>query len=89
MYTAEEAHVGGVGIIVNKAGVVEHIPLWEYNTGIWIVDGIQDQVQSMGAMVIVDHVVDAFRLLIEDDLCNGDIARITPQYGVSVVGMSQ
>lgn len=51
-----------------------------------IIDGIRDQVKSMGAMVTVDQVMDAFMLLIEDDSYNGDIARVTPRYGVPVVG---
>ncbi|KAF9389622.1 hypothetical protein CPB97_011032 [Podila verticillata] len=51
-----------------------------------LIDGIRDKVKSMGIMVTIDQVVDAFMLLIEDDSYNGDIARVTLQYGVSVVG---
>lgn len=40
----------------------------------------------MGALVTVEMVTDAFMLLIEDDSYSGDIARVTPQYGISVLG---
>lgn len=40
----------------------------------------------MGSLVPVEQVIDAFMLLIEDDSYNGDVARITPQYGISVIG---
>ncbi|KAF9926202.1 hypothetical protein FBU30_004161 [Linnemannia zychae] len=51
-----------------------------------ILDGIRELVQSTSALVPVEQVIDAFMLLIEDDSYNGDIARITPQYGISVIG---
>ena len=51
-----------------------------------IIDGIKDMILSMGSLVSVEMVIDAFMLLIEDDSYKGDIARITPQYGISVIG---
>ncbi|KAG0338034.1 hypothetical protein BG004_007393, partial [Podila humilis] len=54
-----------------------------------IIANIKDVVTSMGPLVAVDLVTDAFMLLIEDDQYSGDIARITPAYGVDVIGKSQ
>ncbi|KAF9281695.1 hypothetical protein BGZ88_011447, partial [Linnemannia elongata] len=47
---------------------------------------IKEVVTQMGALVTVEMVTDAFMLLIEDDSYSGDIARVTPQYGISVLG---
>ncbi|KAG0297610.1 hypothetical protein BGZ98_000546 [Dissophora globulifera] len=51
-----------------------------------IISGIKDLVTRMAPLVPVEQVIDAFMLLIEDDSYSGDIARITPKYGVSVIG---
>ncbi|KAK3806780.1 MAG: hypothetical protein J3Q66DRAFT_358459 [Benniella sp.] len=50
-----------------------------------IIEPIREAVEKMG-LVSVEMVTDAFMLLIEDDSCRGDIARITPQYGINVLG---
>ncbi|KAG0317834.1 hypothetical protein BG000_004410 [Podila horticola] len=54
-----------------------------------IIAPIKDVVTSMGPLVTVDMVTDAFMLLIEDDQYSGDIARITPNYGIDVIGKNQ
>ncbi|KAG0344329.1 hypothetical protein BG004_004558 [Podila humilis] len=54
-----------------------------------IIDGSREYIYSLNGMVTVDQVVDAFMLLIEDDSYNGDIARVTPRYGVNVIGRTQ
>ncbi|KAK3815799.1 MAG: hypothetical protein J3R72DRAFT_52379 [Linnemannia gamsii] len=51
-----------------------------------IIEGIKEMILTMGSLVPVEQVIDAFMLLIEDDSYNGDVARITSQYGVSVIG---
>ncbi|KAF9279522.1 hypothetical protein BGZ68_007872 [Mortierella alpina] len=51
-----------------------------------IIEPIKDLVTKMGPLVPVELVTDAFMLLIEDDQYSGDVARITPQYGISVLG---
>ncbi|KAG0260531.1 hypothetical protein BGZ95_004404, partial [Linnemannia exigua] len=51
-----------------------------------IIEPIKEAVSKMGALVTIEMVTDAFMLLIEDDSYSGDIARITPQYGISVLG---
>ncbi|KAG0315063.1 hypothetical protein BGZ99_007693 [Dissophora globulifera] len=51
-----------------------------------IISGIKDLVTRIAPLVPVEQVIDAFMLLIEDDSYSGDIARITPKYGVSVIG---
>ncbi|KAF8932890.1 hypothetical protein EDD21DRAFT_201528 [Dissophora ornata] len=51
-----------------------------------IIEKIKEDIAKMGPLVTVDMVTDAFMLLIEDDSYRGDIARITPQYGISVLG---
>ncbi|KAG0296938.1 hypothetical protein BGZ96_008127 [Linnemannia gamsii] len=51
-----------------------------------IIEPIKEVVTKMGALVTIEMVTDAFMLLIEDDSHSGDIARITPQYGISVLG---
>ncbi|KAG0060138.1 hypothetical protein BGZ90_004143, partial [Linnemannia elongata] len=51
-----------------------------------IIEPIKEVVTQMGALVTVEMVTDAFMLLIEDDSYSGDIARVTPQYGISVLG---
>jgi 15-hydroxyprostaglandin dehydrogenase (NAD) len=51
-----------------------------------IIEPIKDFVADSGSMVTVEMVIDAFMLLIEDDSYSGDIARVTAQYGVSVIG---
>ncbi|KAF9551776.1 hypothetical protein EC957_004099 [Mortierella hygrophila] len=51
-----------------------------------IIEPIKEVVTKMGALVTVEMVTDAFMLLIEDDSYSGDIARVTPQYGISVLG---
>ncbi|KAF9912710.1 hypothetical protein EC991_009446 [Linnemannia zychae] len=51
-----------------------------------IIEPIKEVVAQMGALVTVEMVTDAFMLLIEDDSYSGDIARVTPQYGISVLG---
>ncbi|KAF9164412.1 hypothetical protein DFQ26_001458 [Actinomortierella ambigua] len=53
-----------------------------------IIAPIKDAVQKIAPLVSVDMVIDAFMLLIEDDSFSGDVARITPQYGISVMGRS-
>lgn len=50
-----------------------------------IVEPIKEFVTQVG-LVSIEMVTDAFMLLIEDDSCRGDIARITPQYGINVLG---
>ncbi|KAG0078558.1 hypothetical protein BGZ92_001416 [Podila epicladia] len=54
-----------------------------------IIAPIKDVVTSMGPLVTVDMVTDAFMLLIEDDQYSGDVARITPSYGIDVIGKNQ
>ncbi|KAG0370891.1 hypothetical protein BGZ54_003021 [Gamsiella multidivaricata] len=44
------------------------------------------EVLSKFPLVAVETVTDAFMLLIEDDSYRGDIARVTPQYGINVLG---
>jgi len=51
-----------------------------------IIAPIKDAVIKIAPLVAVDMVTDAFMLLIEDDSYDGDIARVTPQYGISVMG---
>lgn len=51
-----------------------------------IIEGIKELILTMGTLVPVEQVIDAFMLMIEDDSYNGDVARITPQYGISVIG---
>ncbi|KAF9904287.1 hypothetical protein BX616_001363 [Lobosporangium transversale] len=51
-----------------------------------IIEPIKEDVMKMGPLVSVEMVTDAFMLLIEDDSCRGDIARITPQYGINILG---
>ncbi|KAG0245593.1 hypothetical protein B0O80DRAFT_384778 [Mortierella sp. GBAus27b] len=50
-----------------------------------IVEPIKEVVAKIG-LVSIEMVTDAFMLLIEDDSCRGDVARITPQYGINVLG---
>jgi 15-hydroxyprostaglandin dehydrogenase (NAD) len=40
----------------------------------------------MSPLVPVEQVIDAFMMLIEDDSYSGDVARITPKYGISIIG---
>ncbi|ORZ10994.1 hypothetical protein BCR41DRAFT_356784 [Lobosporangium transversale] len=47
-----------------------------------IIEPIKEDVMKMGPLVSVEMVTDAFMLLIEDDSCRGDIARITPSMTV-------
>ncbi|KAG0339754.1 hypothetical protein BG000_001430 [Podila horticola] len=54
-----------------------------------IIDGAREYITSLNAMVTVDQVIDAFMLFIEDDSYSGDVARVTPKYGVSVIGRTQ
>ncbi|KAF9410499.1 hypothetical protein BGZ94_001630, partial [Podila epigama] len=54
-----------------------------------IIAPMKDAVMAMGPLVSVDMVTDAFMLLIEDDSYSGDIARITPNYGIDVIGRNQ
>ncbi|KAF9349223.1 hypothetical protein BGX26_012438 [Mortierella sp. AD094] len=51
-----------------------------------IIEPIKDAIKKIGPLVSVEMVTDAFMLLIEDDSCRGDIARITPKYGINVLG---
>ncbi|KAI1319143.1 hypothetical protein EDD11_004786 [Mortierella claussenii] len=51
-----------------------------------IIEPIKEAVYKMGPLITIDTVTDAFLLLIEDDSFRGDIARITPQYGIQVLG---
>ncbi|KAG0248514.1 hypothetical protein BG011_010187 [Mortierella polycephala] len=51
-----------------------------------IIEPIKEVVAQLGALVTVEVVIDAFMLLIEDDSYSGDVARVTPQFGVSVIG---
>ncbi|KAF9969233.1 hypothetical protein BGZ73_008515 [Actinomortierella ambigua] len=51
-----------------------------------IIAPIKDVVQKIAPLVSVDMVIDAFMMLIEDDSFSGDVARITPQYGISIMG---
>ncbi|KAF9176950.1 hypothetical protein BGZ51_009370 [Haplosporangium sp. Z 767] len=51
-----------------------------------IIEPIKEAVAQMGALVTVEMVIDAFMLLIEDDSHSGDVARVTPQFGISVIG---
>ncbi|KAF9329879.1 hypothetical protein BG006_007117 [Podila minutissima] len=53
------------------------------------IDGAREYITSLNAMLTVDQVIDAFMLFIEDDSYSGDAARVTPKYGVSVVGRTQ
>ncbi|KAG0088956.1 hypothetical protein BGZ93_002429 [Podila epicladia] len=54
-----------------------------------IIDEAREYITSLNAMVTVDQVIDAFMLFIEDDSYSGDVARVTPKYGVSVIGRTQ
>lgn len=54
-----------------------------------IIAPIKEAVTSMGPLVTVEMVTDAFMLLIEDDQYSGDVARITPSYGIDVIGKNQ
>ncbi|RKP04960.1 hypothetical protein THASP1DRAFT_33219 [Thamnocephalis sphaerospora] len=40
-------------------------------------------------LVPIELVIDAMLLLIQDDKFAGDIVRITPEYGVTVMGASK
>ncbi|KAG0045492.1 hypothetical protein BGZ83_009313 [Gryganskiella cystojenkinii] len=51
-----------------------------------IIAPIKEDVMKIAPLVTVEMVTDAFMLLIEDDSYDGDIARVTPQYGISVLG---
>ncbi|KAF9109907.1 hypothetical protein BGX27_007010 [Mortierella sp. AM989] len=50
-----------------------------------IIEQVKEQA-TLGPLVSVEMVTDAFMLLIEDDSYRGDIARITPKYGIDVLG---
>ncbi|KAF9351086.1 hypothetical protein BGX34_000814 [Mortierella sp. NVP85] len=51
-----------------------------------IISQVKDTILGMSPLVPVEQVIDAFMMLIEDDSYSGDIARITPQYGISIIG---
>ncbi|KAF9277287.1 hypothetical protein BGZ68_009401 [Mortierella alpina] len=51
-----------------------------------IISDVKELIMTMAPLVPVEMVIDAFMLLIEDDSYSGDVARITPKYGVSVIG---
>jgi len=51
-----------------------------------IIANVREIVKNLAPLVPVETVIDAFMLLIEDESYSGDIARITPKYGVSVIG---
>ncbi|KAF9934311.1 hypothetical protein FBU30_002450 [Linnemannia zychae] len=51
-----------------------------------IIGPFKEFVKKSGAVVSVEMVTDAFMLLIEDDSYRGDVARIAPMYGISVLG---
>ncbi|GJJ72378.1 15-hydroxyprostaglandin dehydrogenase (NAD) [Entomortierella parvispora] len=53
-----------------------------------IIANVRDVVASLAPLVPVETVIDAFMMLIEDESFSGDIARITPQYGISIIGRS-
>ncbi|KAF9983015.1 hypothetical protein BGZ65_002266 [Modicella reniformis] len=50
-----------------------------------IIESMRENVAKI-ELVSVEMVTDAFMLLIEDDSCSGDVARITPKYGINVLG---
>ncbi|KAG0211910.1 hypothetical protein BGX28_007192 [Mortierella sp. GBA30] len=51
-----------------------------------IISDVKEVVMKMAPLVPVETVIDAFMLLIEDESYNGDVARITPKYGITVIG---
>ncbi|KAI8604769.1 hypothetical protein EDD21DRAFT_365356 [Dissophora ornata] len=51
-----------------------------------IISGVKELVMTMAPLVPVELVIDAFMMLIEDDSYRGDVARVTPKYGVSIIG---
>ncbi|KAG0218850.1 hypothetical protein B0O80DRAFT_251579 [Mortierella sp. GBAus27b] len=51
-----------------------------------IISQFKEAVMSLAPLVPVEQVIDAFMMLIEDDSYSGDIARITAQYGITVIG---
>ncbi|KAG0048154.1 hypothetical protein BGZ83_006833 [Gryganskiella cystojenkinii] len=51
-----------------------------------IIANVREIVAEIAPLVPVELVIDAFMLLIEDDSYSGDVARITPKYGISVIG---
>ncbi|KAF8975047.1 hypothetical protein BGZ46_009482 [Entomortierella lignicola] len=50
-----------------------------------IIEPIKETI-AKNPLVTVEMVVDAFLILIEDDSLRGDIARVTPKYGINIVG---
>ncbi|GJJ72333.1 15-hydroxyprostaglandin dehydrogenase (NAD) [Entomortierella parvispora] len=50
-----------------------------------ILDAVRDAVKNF-PMVTVEKVIDAFMLVIEDDNISGDVARITPDEGIVIMG---
>ncbi|KAF9578416.1 hypothetical protein BGW38_005783, partial [Lunasporangiospora selenospora] len=51
-----------------------------------IIEHIKEAIGQIAPLVPVEMVTDAFMLLIEDDSLSGDIARVTPQYGINIMG---
>ncbi|KAF8952020.1 hypothetical protein BGZ52_008430 [Haplosporangium bisporale] len=50
-----------------------------------IMDAVRETVKNF-AMVSVEMVTDAFMMVIEDESLSGDIARITPEEGIVIMG---
>ncbi|KAF9435493.1 hypothetical protein BGZ76_006178 [Entomortierella beljakovae] len=51
-----------------------------------IIEAVKEALMEMGPLVPVEMVTDAFMMLIEDESYKGDIARITPKYGIDILG---
>jgi len=50
-----------------------------------ILDAVREVVKNF-PMVTVEKVIDAFMMVIEDDSISGDVARITPNEGIVIMG---